>query len=92
MSFLGQRLRELRAGLSLMDIAKEMGMSDVQILNFEKGSQKPRKEILKRLAELYDVSYDELRKLYYSDLFTNDPEEYRIILEWDDEEKKKGLD
>jgi transcriptional regulator with XRE-family HTH domain len=88
MTSLGDRLRELRAGFSLMEIAREMDLSDVQILNFEKGTRKPKKETLKKLAELYDASYDELRKLYYTDLFEADPEERRIILEWAEENKK----
>ncbi|MEB3286898.1 MAG: helix-turn-helix transcriptional regulator [Vampirovibrionales bacterium] len=82
MTLLGDRLKELRANFSLMDIAREVGLSDVQILNFEKGTRKPRKETLKKLAALYHVSYGELRKLYYTDLFSEDSEERRIILEW----------
>ena len=89
MTSLGDRLRELRGDFSLMEIAREVGLSDVQILNFEKGTRKPKKETLKKLAELYDTSYDELRKLYYTDLFETDIEERRIILEWAEENKNR---
>lgn len=87
MTALGNRLKELRADLSLMDIAREVGLSDTQILNIEKGTRKPKKTTLKKLAELYQVSYVELRKLYYTDLFAEDTEEYKIIMEWADESK-----
>jgi len=65
-----------------MDIAREIGLSDVQVLNIEKGTRKPKKTTLKKLAATYEVSYDELRKLYYTDLFSEDEEERKIILEW----------
>ncbi len=87
MTLLGQRLKELRGSLSLMDIAREVGLSDVQILNYEKGSRNPKKETLKSLAALYDVSYKELRKLHYADLFSKDPEEASIVLEWAKEQR-----
>lgn len=57
MSFLGQRLRDLRGRLSLVDIAKEVGLSDVQILNYEKGARTPKQDTLKKLAECFEVPY-----------------------------------
>lgn len=88
MPYLGERLRELRGELSLMDIARECGLSDVQIMKYEKGQRMPRKETLKKLADLYGVPYSELRKLYYQDVFSSDPEELRIVLDWASERLK----
>ena len=77
---LGARLKELRGDSSSADIAKECGLSHVQILRYEKGEQIPPDKTLRILAEIFEVSYRELKILYYQDLFA-DPEQLEIVKE-----------
>ncbi|MBX2859920.1 MAG: helix-turn-helix domain-containing protein [Vampirovibrio sp.] len=88
MTRLGDRLRNLRGKLSLLDIQKETGLYRIDIQRFELGAKAPRPHNLKKLAECYELSYKELRKLYYEDLYADDPEELAIVLEWAKEHKK----
>lgn len=57
-----QTLRELRenAGFSVRGLAKETGFSTGSIYYWESGQQIPRSDHLRRLAELYGVSMDDI--------------------------------
>jgi len=57
-----QTLRELRenAGFSVRGLAKETGFSTGSIYYWESGAQIPRSDHLRRLAELYQVSMDDI--------------------------------
>jgi len=57
-----QNLRRCRnlAGMSLAETAKHMGVSEKTISRWEKGENDPSLDNLKRLANLYGVSIDEL--------------------------------
>lgn len=57
-----QNLRRCRnlAAMSLAETAKHMGVSEKTISRWEKGENDPSLDNLKRLANLYDVSIDEL--------------------------------
>ena len=87
MLHLSKRLKELRGERSLLDIEKGTGISRVQIMRFEKAQRVPNPTNLRQLAEFFNVSYEELRSLYYEDLFQN-KDEHRIVLKW----AKKHLD
>jgi transcriptional regulator with XRE-family HTH domain len=84
---LSKRLKELRGERSLLDIEKGTGISRVQIMRFEKAQRVPNPTNLRQLAEFFTVPYEELRSLYYEDLFQN-KDEQRIVLKW----AKKHLD
>ncbi len=71
---LGTRLRELRGAISTTSIARECGVSHVQILRYESGARVPSSKTLRVLARIFGVDYQELRKFYYLDLFSNPDE------------------
>lgn len=50
------------AGLTQMQVAKELGLTDAAVTQWEKGRTKPRTRHLLQLAELYGVTVDELLK------------------------------
>lgn len=89
MSHLGDRLKELRGELSLVDVEKGTGLSRIGISRYEQGVNIPEPTNLKKLAEFYEVSYKELRKLYLED-FYSDPEERKIVFEWANEAQGRG--
>lgn len=80
-SRLGDRLKELRGTLSLVDVQKGTGLSRSGVSRYEQGVNVPEPNSLKKLAEYYAVAYKELRKLYFEDIYS-DPEERSILLEW----------
>jgi transcriptional regulator with XRE-family HTH domain len=78
---LGQKLRQLRDKQSLLDVAKETGVSKIEISRYERGIYFPSPEKLKKLSEHFKVDYSELRKLYYQETLQDD-EEQNAILAW----------
>ncbi|MBY0451253.1 MAG: helix-turn-helix transcriptional regulator [Cyanobacteria bacterium] len=88
MSRLGDRLKELRGTLSLVDVEKGTGLSRIGVSRYEQGENVPNPPNLKKLADFYEVSYKELRKLCLEDLYS-DPEELEIVLEWAEEMKNR---
>lgn len=81
MSHLGAKLRELRGTHSLLDVERGTGISRIEISRYEQGKYSPSPPNLEKLAHFYELSYQELRLLYYEDLF-QDPKERDIILYW----------
>lgn len=81
MSRLGERLRQLRGTQTLGDIERALDIARIVVSRYERGQRVPEAYMLKKLALHYGVSYKELRKLHFEDLYT-DPEEREIILEW----------
>lgn len=59
MSFKTQRLK---AGMSVMDVAKHLNVSTPAIYYWENGDTLPRTEMLVRIAALYGCTTDELLK------------------------------
>lgn len=55
-------LREMRvkAGKSVLDVQRALGVSDAAVYYWENGTTKPTVEKLIKLAELYGCSIDEL--------------------------------
>lgn len=60
MKTLGKRLRQARdnTGLSQIDAAKKLGISNGTLSGYERDYRDPDTNILHRMAELYDVSVD----------------------------------
>lgn len=55
-----ERLKELRGGTRLQDVAKDIGISRASLGYYENGDRKPDIEILMKLADYYHVSSDYL--------------------------------
>jgi transcriptional regulator with XRE-family HTH domain len=62
MSKLGRKLIKLRGDLMQEDIAEIIGVSQSAYNRWENGKSMPRLENLKKLAEHYNVSVDELKE------------------------------
>jgi len=62
MKKLGIKLREARKkkGLKQIEAAQKLGISNGTLSGYERDYRDPDTEILKKMAELYDVSVDEL--------------------------------
>ena len=58
MSNLGNRLRHYRkkAGLSIYDVEDQTGRHFTTISKYERGERQPKVEVVRELAEVYDVS------------------------------------
>lgn len=57
-----KRARE-RLGQSQIEVAKNVGISNTALSNYETGYREPDLETLKQLARYYDISLDELADL-----------------------------
>lgn len=57
MSFRGARIS---AGLSVLDVAEKLKVSDAAVYMWETGKQNPRVSKLTEIANLYGVTVDEL--------------------------------
>jgi len=59
---LGQRLAKLRKerGFTQVELAKQLALSQAIVSNYERGRVRPHPEFLLKLAQLLDVSTDEL--------------------------------
>ena len=64
MKTFGERLKEARAknGMSQRDVAAVIECSQNTISNYELGNTYPSKEVTKKLADLYGVTYEDLMK------------------------------
>lgn len=54
-----RKMRE-KAGKSVLDVQKALGVSDAAVYYWESGTTKPTVEKLIKLARLYDCSVDDL--------------------------------
>jgi transcriptional regulator with XRE-family HTH domain len=62
MQRLGEKLRLLRQryGMTVRELANTVDVSYSNIAGIERGISKPSLDLLAKLAELYEVSYDQL--------------------------------
>jgi transcriptional regulator with XRE-family HTH domain len=81
MALLGAKLRELRGDLSLYEVSKATGIASADLSRYEKEDYHPSPGNLKKLADYYEVPYEDLRLLHYEDVFS-DSEELGIVLKW----------
>ena len=60
--YVGYKIRDLRKekGWSQVELGKKLDMGKSTIANYEKGYRSPRQKVLFRIAELFDVSIDDL--------------------------------
>lgn len=58
----GDRLRQLRESMPVTqeDLASRLGISEIQIYRYEKGTAEPRADVVVKLAEFFNVSTDYL--------------------------------
>jgi transcriptional regulator with XRE-family HTH domain len=59
---IGPLLRRLRGDLSLRDVTKRVGVSSSYLSEIERGSRRPGVNIIRKLADLYNVDAAELMK------------------------------
>ena len=78
---LSQRLQELRGNLSLYEIEKGTGIHRKDISRYESGKYQPTRPTLKKLAEYFGVSYEELLFLYFDEQYP-ESEEQEVIYKW----------
>lgn len=59
-TIVGNRIRELReeAGLSMQQLAKEIGVSDAAVCKWENGLSEPKASYIIKLSEYFDCSTD----------------------------------
>jgi len=55
---IGDRLKKLRGNRSQEEVAKKIGISRARLSHYETGRSEPDSEILKKLAEFYNVTTD----------------------------------
>lgn len=67
---LQNRLKEARKrmGLSQLEVAKKVGISNAALSNYEIGYREPDLETLKRLAIFYGISIDDLAEMKAADI------------------------
>jgi transcriptional regulator with XRE-family HTH domain len=65
---LGNRLKELRAAKSLNQVSQESGIDRGQLRRYEAG-RIPEDALIVKLAEYYQVSYQELKGLSFESLY-----------------------
>ena len=59
---IGPLLRRLRGDLSLRDVTKRVGVSSSYLSQIERGDRLPGSNVVRKLADLYNVDADELMK------------------------------
>ena len=82
MSLLGSKLRELRGSKSLYAIERDSGISRGNLLRYEKGTQIPENDALKRLADYFQIEFLELKKLWVADQFPEGSLNRQALVAW----------
>lgn len=59
---MGFREMRIKAGKSVLDVQKALGVSDATVYYWENGTTKPTADKLLKLAKLYGCSVDDLLK------------------------------
>lgn len=78
---LGKRLKELRGSLSFYEVGKAMGMTHGNLSKYEQGDVLPSRATIRKLADYYEVPYQELFELYLEDTYPT-VEERAYIRQW----------
>jgi transcriptional regulator with XRE-family HTH domain len=81
-TYLGSKLKELRGSLSLYEVGEDTGIPRIEISRYERGQHLPTPKNLKKLADYYEVPYEDLRVLYFSDYFSEENDDRPIVLRW----------
>ena len=51
----------LKVGLTQSEVAEKLGVAQAQYARWESGGRNPKDETVKKLAEIFDVSFDSLK-------------------------------
>ena len=51
----------LDSGLTQIEVAEKLGVAQAQYARWESGGRNPKDETVKKLAEIFDVSFDSLK-------------------------------
>ena len=51
----------LDTGLTQIEVAEKLGVAQAQYARWESGGRNPKDETVKKLAEIFDVSFDSLK-------------------------------
>jgi transcriptional regulator with XRE-family HTH domain len=80
---LGQKIRELRKleGLTQRQLAQKIGVSEGQISHYEKDTNKPTLEGLKKMAKVFNVLPSELLKEFSETIVENTDNEIQPMQE-----------
>lgn len=84
----GDRLKELREDMHITqeDLATRLGISEIQVYRYEKGTAEPRADVVVKFAEFFNVSTDYLLGVSdESGSYLNErlqPKEARAISAW----------
>jgi len=81
MGTLAKKLKELRGELSLYEVGKITGINRGDLKRFEDGSLLPKPDSLAKLAEYYEVPYEELYFEYLEEIYPT-PAERHLIIQW----------
>ncbi len=81
MSQLGKHLKKLRGEASLYEVHKATGISKGLIASYEQGEHIPNEDNLIKLAEFYEVPYEELAVILYNEKYT-DPVKQVGLIKW----------
>ncbi|WP_303674991.1 helix-turn-helix domain-containing protein [Vampirovibrio chlorellavorus] len=82
MTYLGNKLKELRGSLSLYEVGGDTGIPRIEISRYERGQHLPTPKNLQKLADYYEVPYEDLRVLYFSDYFSEENVDRPVVLKW----------
>lgn len=56
----GIKICRIKAGMTQSELAILLGVSEMTISNYERGEREPSVAVLKRMAEIFGVTVDEL--------------------------------
>lgn len=78
---LGVRLKMLRAGRPLNQVEKESGINRGQLRRYEEG-RIPEDGLLVKLADYYQVPYQELKGLAFETLYPKGTTQRQVLFTW----------
>lgn len=94
----GLRMRKARErwGLSQIEAANKLGISSAVLSNYERNKREPDVKMLKKIAEIYDISVDyllgitdELKPIDKEDEFLEEINDPELFAWWEDLPKNK---
>ncbi|KGJ49727.1 hypothetical protein KD33_07195 [Clostridium sp. NCR] len=79
----GERLKQLREseGLKQIELAEKLNLTSAALSQYEKGVREPNSEMLKKIADYFDVSIDFLLGRIDVKTFDEFPEDVKRIAE-----------
>lgn len=89
---LALRLRELRGEKTLYQVQQDTRISRSLLRRYEIGERTPEDEMLSRLANYYGVSYEELKMLYFEDIYPLASKVREVLFQWVKQEETEKKD